>query len=286
MFTKRIGYYQNDRVVTNVNEMMDFVQRGAGSGDKIVRIIAVNEALYIISKKSDKSYKNSEKLCKYVDGILKDGKYEKLNQIKFSDLRKNCISAAKANPFLDGLSDIWEELDHRQEKVRSERAIFDKIWRFGQLSTFVCAIFIFGPIWLLSKLIQIAYPWIIVGYLSSKGLLFSGDIDTFQLVMLFIYIGLQLLLLFLGVYIGKKQHLLWHIEPGNLWTYWSTIQTQRLLTEAQEFYDECCWYPQATQIVCRAFGDDIGNIIIEYCKSFEISNDNENDQVVTVKLNM
>lgn len=271
IFTRRVAHHGNDNVVTNVNNMMDFVKNG--KRDKIIRIIALNKSLNTISIKQNMRIKKAVKLCEYVDGILEDGEYEKLNQITFSDLRMHCNEPDHANPFVDIWKDIKKELKTRKRILKRENLVFDILWRFGQLSLYICVVFIFGPIFLLSKLIQISYPWIIIGYLFAEGLLFQDQVDTFQIVMLGIYIGLQLVLLFLGIYIGRKQYMLWHVEPGNTWAHWRNIQTVEILTEAQTFYDECCWYPQVNKIVLSRFGGDIGNIIMDYCKNFKLNDE-------------
>ena len=58
-----------------------------------------------------------------------------------------------------------------------------------------------------------------------------------------------------------------------------------MITKASEFYDEYCWYPSVEPIVLGRFGHDIGNIILIYCKSFLLKEDQlkeENDEFTVI----
>ena len=244
--------------------MIEFIRNG-DSKNRIIRILAVNKALNTVADYHNRAVT----LCKFINQKIKDGQYQKLSDITYADIRGNCGNTLKANLIKGFLSDLMEEVEYRydQWKTSTRMTVF---FSFGQFTLLSCIVFIFGPIWLLSKLVQIIYPWIIVGYLLKNGLLFEGKIDIFQLVMLWIYIGLQLILLCLGVYVARTQFWLWHIEPGKTWTYWNVVKTGPLMERANRFYDDVCWYPQVTQIVLNSFGGDIGNIIMDYCKNMEL----------------
>ena len=263
--TNRIGYYTKETVVDNVHRMMDFIKSGSG-GNRIIRVLAVNKSLNGYNHRV-----RCDTLCEYIDRTMKDGAYEKLYEITFYDIRQHCRYPDRADVIAIVWNSITSEVKWRIDDYKGHHInIMDKLVALGQLSLCVCIVFVFGPIWLLSKLVQIVYPWIIIGYLLKNELLFGDEIDTFQLVMLAIYTGLQLLLLVLGGYIGRTQYLLWHIEPGCTWTCWSNIKGDELIAGANKFYDDVYWYPQVTQIVLNSFGGDIGNIIMDYCKSFNI----------------
>ena len=123
---------------------------------------------------------------------------------------------------------------------------------------------------MLSKILQVFYPWIIVGYLGYNKLLFSNEIDMFQLVMLAVYIGLQLILFFLGIKVFRIHWWLWHIVPGVLYNNWKLIDVADLEREVNKYYNNICWYPQVEIIVVNVMGKDIAKIIMDYCKSIQL----------------
>ena len=72
----------------------------------------------------------------------------------------------------------------------------DKMWRCGWVLGYYL-LFIAVPVFTLCKILQGLFPYIILGYLLYYDELLN--VDLFQLVMLFTFIGLQLILL---VFIG------------------------------------------------------------------------------------
>ena len=110
----------------------------------------------------------------------------------------------------------------------------------------------------------------IVFYLMYRNLLFSNQIDIFQLTMLFMYITLQLLLLFLGVYVLRIHWWMWHISPGSFRVFWDDITSKQIMNQCNKFYDEVALLPEVNRIVLKIFGDDIGNVVMYYLTNIEV----------------
>ena len=187
-------------------------------------------------------------------------------------MRQNCNDPENALLFRS----IWEIIKKIHREYHSHLWSGDCIDQFAYLLLYLAilsVLAVFGPILLISKLLQIAYPWIIIGYLAYNDILFSNEIDLFQLVMLAIYIGLQIIVCLLGIKVFRIHHWLWHINCGHNYSNWSNIDANRFNKEMHKFYDNVCWYPQAEKIVLRVMGNDIGPIVMEYCRNIQLSDD-------------
>ena len=267
--TNRIENYECNQISDVYNSLKNFVRSG-NRKEKVLRIIAVNYGLDM-----QKRSWNTKTIKDYIDGIIEDNKYEELTKLKLRDLRNNCENPQRANLF----PGIWQWLEdtHKElyEDLEKDRNLDFENWMdVGLWVLFLFVIFIFSPIMIVAKLVQIIYPWIIVGYLGYNKLLFTNKIDSFQMVMLMIYIGLQLILVLLGIYVYRIHHLMWHFEIGNRADWWQ-IKQEELLKSINEFYDKCAWFPAVEKIILNRFGGDIGNIIIMYCRNFELDENAE-----------
>ena len=92
--------------------------------------------------------------------------------------------------------------------------------------------------------------------------------------MLAIYIGLQLLVVLLGIKVLRIQWFLLHINPGNNSIYLD-VDHDCLVQYTHEYYDNVYWYPNARKIVLRVFGHDIGDIIMDYCRNMKLGSDSD-----------
>ena len=205
----------------------------------------------------------------FINQTADNGQYKALRKVSYKDIRKRCSHPWDAHFFSAILEGLWEE--HGDNKTQFEISHgLDKFFSFVQLIGWFATVFIFFPILLLSKVLQVLFPWIIVGYLAYFNLLFTNQINQFQMVMLGIYIFLQLLLFTLGIHVFRIHWWIWHIHPGRTSVYWYQVSEPRLMEEVHAFYDEMCWYPVITEMMLNHFGDDIGAIIMDYCQSFEL----------------
>ena len=259
--TNRINSFRTQNVTKIVSSMLSFITTGR---DKRCRVLSINKAL----NKIDRS--NASRLCQYIDETLINGGYVALTKIKYKDMRQNCNHPKDASLF-KRIRGIIKKI---HKEYHSDLQSGDCIDQFAYLLLYLAilsVLTIFGPILLISKLLQIAYPWIIVGYLAYNDILFSNEIHLFQLVMLAIYVGLQLIIFLLGVKVFRIHHWLWHINCGQNHSYWASIDANRFIEEMHKFYHNVCWYPQAEKIVLRVMGNDIGPIVMEYCKNIQLS---------------
>ena len=137
---------------------------------------------------------------------------------------------------------------------------------------------IFGPFWLLSRILTILYPIFIVIYFNIRGISFYNDIDLFQLIMFHIYTSLIIIILILGGFVLYEQYHLWHIMPVliNLPEINDVKQGMAFINKVEKFYDSIIIVPVREAIIIDVFGPDIGNIIISYLPKIEY-----NDLVIT-----
>jgi len=137
--------------------------------------------------------------------------------------------------------------------------------------------FLFGPIYLISKMVHLAFPWFIVLYLYLKWdvvIWTSSHIDVFQMVMITIYLVLCTILAVLLYLNGKEQHLMYHIMPSrsSLPNVGSGVhnKNEEMMTRIRNMHYELSVVPIQKAMLQSHFGPDIGEIIIMYLDAFEI----------------
>eukprot|EP01083_Nonionella_stella_P156659 507573_1 len=255
--TNRIQQSRSDHTSELVGLILDFISQG---NDKRLRILSINKGLKT----------KSARLNKYIDTNIASDGCDGLSKITYADIRKHCVNPHFASLFsylFDTLLDEWRE--QRQRLCSGD--YIDTFFNCIQFLIASSLLFWVLPVLLLSKILQILFPWIIVIYLSWNQLLFSDTIDLFQMVMLGVCIGLHLVILLLGIHVLKIHWYLWHIQPGSGSAYWGNVNVASLKKHMHEFYDNVCWYPQVETIVFDSFlGNDIGRIIMDYCKSMQL----------------
>ena len=100
-----------------------------------------------------------------------------------------------------------------EERIRNCLHCTSSHWENNALRwTYVIGYYLFFiafPVFTLCKILQALFPYVILGYLLCNNELFN--VDLFQMVMLFTFIGLQLLLLLLGISVFRIHWWLWHI---------------------------------------------------------------------------
>ena len=261
--TQRIGNYRTENIQKLISIMLDFISNGK---DKRLRVISITKAL----KKADFDLVSTDILCDYVDKVMDNDGFEGVKQISYKEIRQKSYNRRNAALF----PYVWEKIKEQHTELIDD---IYSIWSntFGAIVrylTFLSLMFVFGPILLLSKIIQIFFPWIIVGYLIYNDLLFSNKIEIFQLVMLAVYIGLQLILVILGIKVFRTHWWLWHVNCGVMCTDWKRVKAEKLEQEIHIFYDDVYWYLAVERILFDSLGQDIGAMIIMYCKSiyFEV----------------
>ena len=189
------------------------------------------------------------------------------SDITYGDIRNNCDDPKRAKVF----PKLWEDIKHRTFRAAQDCFCHcpdcEDCWAF--LGVFICGYIIF-PVLVLSKIFQAVFPYFIIGYIYSHN---DGNhdiwtkIDIFQLVMLFTYIGLQFILLVLGIMAFRVTYFLWHLNAGH--NYINPNQT--IGVNANKWYDRIQWYPKAEELVTNKFGTDIAQIILEYVTQIQLS---------------
>ena len=261
--TSRIREYSAQNQVDIINSVIRFVGNGKRN-ERIMRILAVNQAMY---QTVDRVTKNSL----WINGLYTEGDYDTLKAVRYYDIRQNCTDRAKKRahliPFfsyhlLKPIMDTYNTWTDGSEKCG---------WRFLGFLAWIAssiAILILFPGFLISKLVQILYPWVILGYLLWFGLL--DQVDVFQLFMLMVFIGLQLIVFGLGIYVMKINWWIWHIYPGSNYCDWNGFKADKLMNKVGEWYEGIVWLPVIEEIVLKRFGADIGPIVIDYVKSIKL----------------
>ena len=171
--------------------------------DRKLRILAVAYCIEQDIKEYDWGEKRNTATRDYIAKIEKDSGLNGLKNITYSDLRNFCgkdafVMYAKFFP------DWWDEIKSHQPKKDDFRRCIkctgydwdDKIWNFWPVIGYYL-FFIAFPVITICKILQGLFPYIILGYLLYNNELLN--VDLFQLVMLFTFIGLQLILMILGI---------------------------------------------------------------------------------------
>ena len=256
--TGRIADYGTKNKSQLISDILDFIWSGK---DRKLRIIAINQGM-------NKTQGINQKLSGYINEISASKGYHGLKRIGYKDIRAHCEDPMVAGLYGSVAKEVMKELHYAKNHMDDATDCFEKIGYCMQMLGFGSVVFVFLPILLVSKILQIAFPWIIIGYLGYNDLLFNGKIDLFQMVMMGVYVGMQLLVLFLGIHVMRIQWFLWHIEPGTTYAYWSGgIKNVRA---AEGWYQRVCWYPRCEEIVMRVMGHDIGSIIMEYVRNIHV----------------
>ena len=137
----------------------------------------------------------------------------------------------------------------------------------------LCFIYISLPIYLLSRIMTILFPYFIIGYVSYYNLWF--ELNLFELSMLGIYVLLQLIIFIFSFFVFRTHMWLWHILPGSYEMKWNSINVDSFLARMYEFYDSTQWIPITTDILAESLGNDIANIIIDYVRAIKVIDFND-----------
>ncbi len=247
--------YTEQKIADIIKKLLYFIG-GASymNNDRIIRILCVNYA-----------YNSDDRLGKY---ILERKRNETLHQINYTDIRNNCQKPKNANLFKTGIATYFSGFYEFKKQCIDE---FDWTHRFDAICNvfwwigLILMAYISLPVYILSRIATILYPYFIIGYLYYYDLWFKMHI--FELSMLAFYILLHLVLLVLGVFVCRTHRWLWHVAPGvtevNKWR----DDVIPFLKKCYSFYDSIQWLPVTKQIVFERFGADIGDIIIAYLKT-------------------
>eukprot|EP01084_Bolivina_argentea_P109400 195557_1 len=246
MFLSLDRWDYSDRKISNIiSELLYFVSNGSMKhNDKIVRILSINYA-----------YKPFDKLGRY---IVQTKENETIHQVSYKDIRDNCSKPRNANIFKSGIK-VYFSLPFTIGHADCENK-FIRVY-------VILMVYISGPIYLLSRIATILYPYFIIWYIYYYNLWFK--LSLFELAMLGAYVLLQIIVFIFSVFVFRTHLWLWHIIPGvdEYMMDWKNKDVDLFLKNLYNFYDSIQWLPITREILLEKFGQDIGKIIIGYLPS-------------------
>ena len=128
------------------------------------------------------------------------------------------------------------------------------------------ATFIIFPLYLLSRIFKILFPFIILIYIIINNLWLS--LDMFQLFMLIFYLIILISLYSISIPAFNLYHIRWYINTDGSKKGVKNLRNAEIaIQKINEYYTDCIFIPIRHQLLINAFGNDIANIIEEYCPS-------------------
>ena len=273
-FTKRWRDRHQKSINDKLSNIIRFVSNASiwnGNNDRILRILAINQNKTIFTFTGD----SNGVVQNWIDKIDKEKGVNALRQVTYSDIRNNCgnesaIRDAKIFPRL------WQDL---KDSTPNKQEYHDCIKCFPGLSwvekidncTAIIGYYIFYiifPVFTFCKVLQAILPYVILGYLLYYQELFN--VDLFQLAMLFTCIGLQFVLLVLGVMVCRTHWFLWHIYPGRNMLKLNASVEDRSMEMIIECHRTWTWDPIIGKYLSELYGDDVSQLIMFYCKNIEL----------------
>eukprot|EP01084_Bolivina_argentea_P087743 158472_1 len=239
-----------DQVSANaISEFLFFVSNGSNKhNDKLIRISSINFA-----------YNPQSDLAQY---ILQRKQDETLHQLTYQNIRDHSRNPEDANLFKDifqAYCTRWQGTGWHRWNENPEKFAEVIMETAGYL-----LLYISFPIYMLSRVVTVVYPYFIIGYITYYHLWFKMNI--FELAMLGIYVLLQMITVILGFFVVRTHMWLWHIMPGmNRYRMeLHKLDINAFLKRLYHFYDSIQWMPITKGILVEKFGKDIGEIIVSY----------------------
>eukprot|EP01083_Nonionella_stella_P054904 144893_1 len=270
--TDRWCNYQQKDTNDNMNAIINFVSKPSicnCTGDRMLRILAVN----VIIPKFLTNY-NFETCGTYITNVDTLHGLKGLKKITYGNIRNNC-GEERYNRDAKVFPGLWFTIKEQQPS----QVDYDKClhctggsWQ-SQFERIMFVIgywllFVFFPAFVFCKVLQAVFPYIILGYVLYHRQLMS--VDLFQLVMLITYIGLQFVLLILGVMVCRIHWWLWHIYPGRSWLTLERRSVQHLMQPIDRWYEAKAKIPTIRKCVMNLFGQDISQIIMDYYENIQL----------------
>ena len=249
---------------------LDFISGAANTNnDTIIRILCINYGYYSSTTDNPRATPD-DKLLVFIQN---ERKHDRLNSVSYNDIREHCSSKSSATIFKSGIEDYISLFSRCMDDFIDvffnpyDQKISRRVEGFIEAASLLLISYIGIPIYGLSRIFTILYPYILVFYIYYYNLFFK--LDLFELTMLGVYIFLQWVTFIFGLFVFRTHLWLWHILPGkrNWQMGWNNIDTKKVLEETYKYYDEIQWLPFATQIVLQRFGKDIGGIVVDYLKA-------------------
>jgi len=249
--------YTDSKTFENLQVILNFIGASSSSpdapfrNDRIARIIAVNAV--ISSSRSD------DCLGQYISIQQENELF--LLQISYRHIRDNASQPEIAHILPSVVPVYFEILSEIQEILNFEWEWKDMFQQVLPRVLLIISLYTFIPLYVLSRLLTVLFPFFIVVYLMYYDLL--SNVTTLKLVMLFGYIGLQVMIFILGIFVFRIHWWLWHVMPGSYMVgYQCDPNPKSFEGRIRSAYISLQW--PVVRILANAFGDDIGLLIFEY----------------------
>ena len=276
-------FYEHKDMAKQISEMINFISNASNTrsvkNDRIMRIICINYGFF-------KTYGPPSRLKKLSQIIENGKKDEALNTLTYKQLRTysqdHDLTKKVTNPFhafTRFYKDTTEEVIDKYKTVDCSMTwgfnsfVEDMFWCvFGSCGILV--LYISVPIYILSRLCTVLYPYYLIYYIYDNNLWFK--LDLFELSMLGIYVVLQNMTFIAGIFAFRTHYWLWHIVPGESY-FLEKKKVDIFFHKTYKYYDEIQWLPFVKEIILNQFGKDIGSIIVDYLESLTIDDNDESN---------
>lgn len=201
IFTTRWWKFDSDHMSQMIKQFIEFIaesNKEYGPNDRVLRILAINHAMHSIHNGL------AEEIYEYIEKVeVKDG-VKGLNKITYYDIRNHSKNSDRAKITPDIVNGLKKSLKELPGMVCGPNKSCWKRYEglIGCIAFFI-GVFMCFPIFVVAKLFQMFFPYFIIISIYWKN---DWDhnvwskCDTFQIVMLSTYIGLQIVLIILGIY--------------------------------------------------------------------------------------
>ena len=250
--------------------------------DKMVRICSINNVL-LSSAVAPWNAKNDPVLKRFLQGRCQNSQYM---NVSFRELRLNTKSTDRsmfwryfllefyAAPFMD----TFGQYTYYRNQCRINPSAYNEEHKAQYaVLTVLGGVFtwLFGPIYILSRIFTTLFPVWIVLYLYANDVFvwsaFFGSsdavqIDLLQVIMLTVYLLLLAVLLLISILNLREQYLLFHFlgSCSNLGSVSRVEDAKRWIKAISNHYYGVITVPIRRALVLDVFGADIGPIIISY----------------------
>ena len=234
--------------------------------DKMMRLASAN---HVLVKDTDSVFQTYLKDHRTTDQYMK---------VTYRGLRNNVselslVRSQFIRKFWDYYGDLWMDVHGDQKRAYRDWSDDPSCHRFNECGFTITAsittgsmTFCFAPLYFISRIAHLVFPWFIVLYLYfgfDVVIWTSPHIDVFQMVMITVYLVLCSTLAVLLYLNAKEQYLLSHILPMKASLYRVNGDSSYLKDITNHYYGMTV-IPIRRAIVLDHFGDDLGEIIVSY----------------------
>ena len=278
--TSRWENHDTKQVNNLINEMLEVIS--STKNDRIMRILSFN---YFAFNNQSSYRKGQIKIQRYIDKIDCEQGIVGLRKIKYKDIRNNCGSHSypgvkrRANVF----PQLWYLLkDEAPDCIDWTDCLCCRGHNFDtnieycfDYVVFYILFVLFAPPFVVCKIFQMVFPYIIIGYVTY----YHGwsDIDIFQYVMLFTYVGLQIVLFIFSIFVMRVHLWMHHILPGILTV---TFSDDDIVIKANEWYVQRAYGPLIQELIIEIYGDDIARIIMDFYHNIQLNEQTVKDSEI------